>query len=152
MDLITKSDKNVIFVGSVGAGKTTLVNKICVTNFETSISGFSKIRDVQFAKSIRKNGCIAIDFPDFDSAQNQLIQYKIHQATLSKIPVRMICFVIKFTNRYDELLRDVNNLRDIFEDYIDNVVVIITHSEPIWINIRSRMEIEKIIEIKCNII
>ena len=36
MDLITKSDKNVIFFGAVGAGKTTLTNIICGTEFATS--------------------------------------------------------------------------------------------------------------------
>ena len=41
MELIKNSDKNVIFFGSVGAGKTTLTNVICGTDFATSESDFS---------------------------------------------------------------------------------------------------------------
>ena len=104
MDLITKSEKNVIFFGAVGAGKTTLTNIICGTDFATSESDFSLTRNVQFAKSLISGDCIAIDFPGLGSVKDQLNHFSIQQTTLSVIPVRMICFVVKWENRHDPIL------------------------------------------------
>ena len=146
MDLITKSDKNVIFFGAVGAGKTTLTNVICGTEFATSESNFSLTRDVQFAKSIKPNDCIAIDFPGLGSVKDQLNHFSIQQTTLSVIPVRMICFVVKFENRHDPMLENIQIMRQIFEDYKDNTVIIITHSEPIITKMAERTNIEHVIE------
>ena len=46
----------------------------------------------------------------------------------------MICFVIKFENRHDPMLENIEIMKQIFEDYKDNTVIIITHSEPIVSN------------------
>ena len=146
MDLITKSDKNIIFFGAVGAGKTTLTITICGTEFATSESDFSLTRNVQFAKSIKPNDCIAIDFPGLGSVKDQLNHFSIQQTTLSVIPVRMICFVIKFENRHDPMLENIEIMKQIFEDYKDNTVIIITHSEPILTKMAERTNIEHVIE------
>ena len=146
MELIKNSDKNVIFFGSVGAGKTTLTNVICGTDFATSESDFSLTRNVQFAKSIKPNDCIAIDFPGLGSVKDQLNHFSIQQTTLSVIPVRMICFVVKWENRHDPLLENIQIMKQIFEDYKDNTVIIITHSEPIISKIQGRANIEHLIE------
>lgn len=145
MDYITKSDKNIIFFGSVGAGKTTLTNVICGTDFETANYEFSKTRNVQFAKSLIQGDCIAIDFPGMDSVKDQINHFKIQQLALSVIPVRMICFVIKLDERHDHLLSNINYLKEIFEDYKDNTVIIITHSEPIYTKFNKRNDIELLI-------
>ena len=146
MELIKNSDKNVIFFGSVGAGKTTLTNVICGTDFATSESDFSLTRNVQFAKSIKPNDCIAIDFPGLGSVKDQLNHFSIQQTTLSVIPVRMICFVVKWENRHDPLLENIQIMKQIFEDYKDNTVIIITHSEPIISKFGIRANIEHVIE------
>ena len=146
MELIKNSDKNVIFFGSVGAGKTTLTNVICGTDFATSESDFSLTRNVQFAKSIKPNDCIAIDFPGLGSVKDQLNHFSIQQTTLSVIPVRMICFVVKWENRHDLLLENIQIMKQIFEDYKDNTVIIITHSEPIISKLGIRANIEHVIE------
>ena len=147
MGLIINSDKNVIFFGSVGAGKTTLTNIICGTDFATSESEFfSSTRNIQFAKSIKPNDCIAIDFPGLGSVEDQLNFFSIQQTTLSVIPVRMICFVVKWENRYEMILENIKIMKQIFEDYKDNTVIIITHSEPIISKIQGRANIEHLIE------
>ena len=146
MDLITKSDKNVIFFGAVGAGKTTLTNIICGTDFETSDSNFSLTRNVQFAKSIKPNDCIAIDFPGLGSVKDQLNHFSIQQTTLSVIPVRMLCFVIKWENRHDPIIKNIQIMKQIFEDYMDNTVIIITHSEPILTCMGKQTDIKHVIE------
>ena len=146
MDLITKSEKNVIFFGAVGAGKTTLTNIICGTDFATSESDFSLKRNVQFAKSLISGDCIAIDFPGLGSVKDQLNHFSIQQTTLSVIPVRMICFVVKWENRHDPILENIEIMKQIFEDYKDNTVIIITHSEPILRNFVEQAKIEHVIE------
>ena len=146
MDIVTQSDKNIIFFGSVGAGKTTLTNIICGTDFETSSASYSLTRNVQFSKSLIRDDCIAIDFPGLGSVNDQLNHFKTQQATLSVIPVRMICFVIKFENRHDALINNIYAMKQVFEDYMDNTMIIITHSEPIIQNVRKQSEIRLIIE------
>ena len=146
MGLITNSDRNIIFFGSVGAGKTTLTNIICGTNFETSDSSPSSTGNIQFSTSLKKNDCIAIDFPGLGSVKDQLNHFKTQQTTLSIIPVRMICFVIKFDNRHDNIIQDIQEMKQIFEDYINNTIIIITHSEPILHNLKQQEDIRKIIK------
>ena len=144
--LIQSSDKNVIFFGAVGAGKTTLTNIICGTDFATSSTGFSLTRDVQFAKSLKGNDCFAIDFPGLGSVKDQLNHFKTQQTALSIIPVRMICFVIKYDNRHDKIIEAIQEMKQIFEDYMNNTIIIITHSEPIMEIMKEQNDIQTIIK------
>ena len=56
--MIKASDRNVILFGSVGVGKTTLLNKICGTNFEINNLGSNCTRDAQFAQDLKGNNII----------------------------------------------------------------------------------------------
>ena len=114
--------------GTIGHGKTTLLNKACGTDFKTAESGFSCTRDIQYAFTIKGNMAI-IDFPGLKSTKDTIDHLKIQKNTLKVIPVRMICFVIKYTNRYDDLIRDLSTMLSIFHNYKDNITIIVTHSE-----------------------
>ena len=43
---VKKSESNIFLFGSVGAGKTTLINKLCGIDLLTKAGGFSCTRDV----------------------------------------------------------------------------------------------------------
>ena len=128
LETIQNCKNNIIMFGSIGHGKTTLLNKACGTDFKTAESGFSCTRDIQYAFTIRGNMAI-IDFPGLKSTQDTINHLKIQKNTLKVIPVRMICFVIKYTSRYDDLIRDLSTMLSIFYNYKDNITVIVTHSE-----------------------
>lgn len=70
-----------------------------------------------------------IDFPGLNSTKDTINHLKIQKNTLKVIPVRMICFVIKFTSRYDTIIQDLSKMLSIFYNYKDNITIIVTHSE-----------------------
>ena len=149
LELIKNSEKNIIFFGRVGTGKTTLTNMLCGTNFETSDTGFSKTRIVQFAYSLRNQDFIAIDFPGLGAEIDKLSHFETQREVLSIIPTIIICFVVKYDVRYDTMIGQVKEMKNIFEDYKKNTVIIITHSETIKDNLRERTNIEAVLKARC---
>lgn len=145
---IKNSDKNVIFFVQVGAGKTTLTNKLCGTRFEVAKQGLSVTRDLQFADSLDKK-FKAIDFPGLGSASEELKHYEIQRTILSTIPVRIIFFVCKLENRDDPYLKMIKNMKGIFDLYVNNTLIIMTHCENILSDFKRKSEIEYLIKNKC---
>jgi len=125
---INQCENNIIMFGMVGHGKTTLLNKACGVEYETAESGFSCTRDAQFAYSTKGN-MVIIDFPGLNSTQDTVKHLTLQKNILNVIPVRMICFVIKYDKRYDHLINDLSQMLSIFYNYKDNITIIVTHSE-----------------------
>lgn len=146
-DQVKNSENNIILFGSVGAGKTTLINKLCGIDLLTKAGGFSCTRDVQFA--FDPNGNIIIDFPGLNAAEEIVKHLKIQKSCLSSIPARMICLVIKFSVRYDDIIKSALQMVKIFYENRDNILVIITNSENVTITQSS--EIEAALSKKCKI-
>ena len=138
-DIIKQSKNNIILFGSVGTGKTTLINKLCGVDFETSSRGFSCTRDIQYSFT-KRNDNIIIDFPGLNATVDIIKHLKVQKNTLSIIPVRLICFVVKYSTRYDDLIRAVSQMLTIFKDYRKNIVLIITNSEGVHIKDQSEIE------------
>ena len=141
LETIKASERNVILFGSVGVGKTTLLNKLSGKNFPTDNAGFSCTRDAQFARSLNGNNII-IDFPGLNTVVDFAKHLKTQKTVLSTIPVRLICFVIKYGTRYDDLIRDFNQMLLIFKNYRKNIIIIITNTEEM--TMKTQSEIEKI--------
>ena len=139
---------NYVLFGSVGNGKTTLLNKMCGENKEVSDQGYSCTRKVDYPFSL-KYDMIIIDFPGLNSVQDIMGHLKKQKTALSAIPVRMFCFVIKYSPRYDDCMRELSQMLDIFDNYLSNITVIITKSEVI--NITAKEEITYIFKNKYKI-
>ena len=141
LETIKACERNVILFGSVGVGKTTLLNKICGKDFPTDNSGFSCTRDAQFARSLRGNNII-IDFPGLNTVVDFAKHLKEQKTVLSTIPVRLICFVLKYGTRYDDLIKSFNQMLLIFRNYRKNIAIIITNTEEM--TMKNQNEIEQI--------
>ena len=140
-DEIKNSSNNIILLGSVGCGKTTLINKLSKND------GFSCTRDVQYCST--SDGSIIIDFPGLNSAEDIVKHLKIQSSTLSVIPAKMICLVTKLTTRYDDIVKDLHQMVRIFESNRDNLAIIVTFCEDL--TLQQEAEIQKIIEKKMKI-
>lgn len=140
-DEIKNSSNNIILLGSVGCGKTTLINKLSKND------GFSCTRDVQYCST--SDGSIIIDFPGLNAAEDIVKHLKIQSSTLSVIPAKMICLVTKLTTRYDDIVKDLHQMVRIFESNRDNLAIIVTFCEDL--TLQQEAEIQKIIETKMKI-
>jgi len=136
---IKKSENNIVLFGSVGNGKTLLLNKACGANYFTADNGYSCTRNVQFDYSL-KYDMVIIDFPGLNAVQDIIGHLRVQKTALSTIPVRMICFVIKYSPRNDDFERELGQMLSIFSNYIKNVTIIITKSENI--NMKRKEEIK----------
>jgi len=146
-DEVKRSTNNIILFGSVGAGKTSLINKICGVDLITKSGGFSCTRDVQYARD--PDGNIIIDFPGLNAAEEIVKHLKIQKSCLSSIPAKMICLVIKFSVRYDDIIKSALQMVKIFYENRENVLVIITNSEDVTFT--QMAEIEAALAKKCKI-
>ena len=147
-EIIKESKNNIIFFGSVGTGKTTLLNKTCGQNFEAKDEAFSVTREVQYAYTLKHNNII-LDFPGLNSSVDVVAHLKAQKNALSVIPIRMICFIVRYTPRYDDVIKSVSQMLMIFREYHKNICIIITNSENS--TIKSQSEIEQIFKTKFKI-
>ena len=152
LEEIKKSENNIVLFGSVGNGKTLLLNKACGVNYLTADNGYSCTRNVQFDYSL-KYDMVIIDFPGLNAVQDIIGHLRVQKTALSTIPVRMICFVIKYSPRNDDFERELGQMLSIFNNYIKNVTIIITKSENIQMKrkeeikflFKNKFEIENIL-------
>lgn len=147
-ETIKNSKNNIIFFGSVGTGKTTLLNKTCGQNFEAKDEAYSVTRDVQYSFTLKHNNII-LDFPGLNSSVDVVAHLKAQKNALSVIPIRMICFIVRFTPRYDDVIKSVSQMLMIFREYHKNICIIVTNSEKS--TIKSQSEIEQIFRTKFKI-
>ena len=141
-DVIKQSQNNIIFFGTVGAGKTTLVNIICGSDFKTLNFGDSCTRDIQYAFS-RIHSMVIIDFPGLKSTENIMSHLQIQKTAIQNIPVKMICFIIELFDRIGPIKKEIDEMLKIFENYKNNITIIITKTDLKEFNDKKKEKIEK---------
>lgn len=125
IDELNQSENNIILIGFGQNDTTTLQNKLCDIKEEES----SDTINVKFAKDPYQN--IIIDIPSINEDKDTIVnRLKIQKYFFSSIiDIKMICLVIKLTPRYDDMVRDARYLIPIFDEYKQNISIIITNSE-----------------------
>ena len=146
LNRIKKSDYNIILFGEVGCGKTTIINKLCGTDFLTEKGGYCCTKVAQSAYI--PDGSIIIDFPGLNAAESAFNNLKVQKSILSIIPVRIICFIIRY-DRYDLIIKKAFEMLKIFLEHKNNICIIITFSETL--NLTKKAEIEQIFTTKFKI-
>lgn len=129
-DEIKNSKKNIILLGEVGSGKTTLMNKLTGAHFMTGKNCPSITSDVQICSSLDYTNII-FDFPGFKVLDNIIPVFKVQYRTLRNIPLRGICFVVERRDRFELIVDSLIGLKETFEDYCNNIIIIITKTDEI---------------------
>ncbi len=138
LEKIKNSINNIILFGNVGAGKTTIFNKICGQNCKTGSEGFSITKEVQYHSSIKYNN-IVIDFPGLNPKSNIVNNIKVIKHALSILSIKMICFIVQY-EKIDLIMHNISVMLNIFKEIKKNICLIITKSEEIGVKHKAFIE------------
>jgi GTPase SAR1 family protein len=125
---IKNSKNNIVLLGEVGSGKTTIINKLCNSDFQTGSDCKSVTNEVQIVSDISYRNII-FDFPGFKVMDDFIPIFEVQYRTLRNIPIKAICFVIERRDRLDLMADSLISLKETFEEYTANIIVIITKTE-----------------------
>lgn len=125
---IKNSKKNIVLLGEVGSGKTTLMNKLTGAEFETGRDRPSITIDIEISSSLDYNSII-FDFPGFKGLDNIIPIFKVQYRTLRNIPIKGICFVVERRDRPELIVASLLDLKDTFYDCFNNIIIIITKTD-----------------------
>jgi GTPase SAR1 family protein len=142
---IKNSENNIVLLGEVGSGKTTIINKLAHSDFETGNDCKSVTSEVQIVSSTDHRNII-FDFPGFKVMDDFIPIFEVQYRTLKNIPIKTICFVVERRDRLDLIADSLISLKETFDEYIDNIIVIITKTESYDEN--KKNEVRKYIEDK----
>ena len=143
IELFKKSENNIILFGNVSSGKTTIMEKL--SNFKIR-NYYYKMDDSIYSEW---NDNIIIEFPGLHPNSRIKRHLKTQISLLSIIPIKIICFTVKCSVRYDFIIREASEIPKIFPENINNIIIIITFCEGL--NIKQKSEIKKILQIKIKI-
>ena len=83
---------------------------------------------------------VIIDFPGLNAVKDIVGHLKTQKTALSALPIRMICFIIKYSSRNDDFERELSQMLYIFNSYISNIAIIITKSEKASSNAKEQIK------------
>jgi len=128
---IKNSKSNIILLGEVGSGKTTIMNKLTDAKFETGKNRTSVTNEVQICGSIDYR-YIIFDFPGFKVQDDIIPIFKVQYRTIRNIPIKSICFIVERRDRPELIVDSLIGLKETFDDYCDNVIIIVTKTDEMF--------------------
>lgn len=124
-----ESFPNVVLFGNVGAGKTTIINKLTGSTFKATRGGFSCTRQIQ-QRTCEFHPYNIYDLPGTEPAEEKIHHLDLQAKILRSINIRIICLVCDLgENRYDTVLQRLSKLKILFNHHLENVIVVITKCE-----------------------
>lgn len=127
---LENSNNNIAFIGTVGSGKTSLVNKLCNTDYITSDSWYSCTRKIQYGPSA-SNDMVFLDFPGLCSSKDIASHLRVLELGLRFIPLKAIGICVAYEKRIDIMLKFINYAFNIMKHHSKNLFIIITHCDGI---------------------
>ncbi len=139
-EIIKSSKNNILFFGPEGSGKTNILNKICDLKYKKDIRYFSQTREVHYYFTNKYNNII-IDLPELNSAKNIFEFFRYQKKAWSVIPIKIICYIVRFSLRYADLIKSVSSMYKIFNIYRNNICLIISNSEESTVINKNEIEL-----------
>ena len=115
---------SVLLTGTIGSGKTYILNKVCGTSFASNMCAESCTREIQEGKACR-SGIRVLDTPGFYSTKDSAGHSEKQRTALEQNALSGVYIVVKF-GRSDEMAETVNKIMDFVGD---DVRIIITHCD-----------------------
>lgn len=116
--------RNVVFLGKVGHGKTSMMNKICDSRFPAGMGARSLTDHIQHAMMNPETS--VIDTPGFYSSTDVAGHVAAQKVAMEELPLSGIYLVVKY-GRADDIAELANQIMDAIG--CDDVRLIITHED-----------------------
>ncbi|CAD8201331.1 unnamed protein product [Paramecium octaurelia] len=116
---------SIVLLGQIGSGKTTLYNKITLSQEKTKAGGNSVTLNVFMKKSSFGSGFKVLDTPGFGSDSQKIDHIAGVLSALSEGPVNRIAIIVKFA-RTDVIIEDVKKIIPALMNYRHLMTVIVT--------------------------
>ncbi|CAD8214699.1 unnamed protein product [Paramecium pentaurelia] len=125
---MNKKHKQIVLIGFIGCGKTTLFNKICNTDCKVKQGGESVTRQVFLKESSNGQGFRVLDTPGFGSSNNKIEHAVGVLNALTEGPLNQIFLVVKW-ERLGLMRNYIKNMVQIFMRYRNLVTLAVTHMD-----------------------
>lgn len=124
---ICKNNSNFVLIGAPGVGKTRIINSICNQDFENNNEKFSK-NEIKIG---HVENLTFIEIPSLNIQNDVLESLDSQKNIIENINIKGICIIVKYDNRYDEILKNIRQVYTIFKNFRENIIVILSFSDEI---------------------
>ncbi|CAF3392510.1 unnamed protein product [Rotaria socialis] len=117
-----------IIIGKSGAGKTTLVKKLCNENHESNTGNSNKQQEYgRCHVDCYEHGFTIVDTPATDCSKEVYKHAVLLKESLTKEKLNTIFFIIKYDGRFEKMIENYFQLESLVSKYASKIVVIISY-------------------------
>ncbi len=118
-----------VIIGPCGNGKTCLINHICGSDLAHGSANSSLTRHVTQlpAQFLYKPQFIVYDTPGTSSIQEKMQHAVLLKEILTWKPLNCVFILVKYNNRFDQLIKTINTQVRLIKGYEQSVVFLVSH-------------------------